>query len=205
MGLSEAELADADFVLVAGAAFLEVRRLALRDALAKASRESVVLVHCAPWSVTELASTLRRTERVVGFSVAGDLDRVALVEVAVGLNSDPATLEPAQSLFRRLGKQSLQVGDGSGLVLGRLLALAIDEALAISHDCGLSFDQVDQLAVEALGFPRGPLAWADLLGLDTVLQTLRNLHQDYGDGRYRAAIRLRRHVQAGRPLRASLA
>jgi 3-hydroxybutyryl-CoA dehydrogenase len=170
----------------------------LRNALEKAAAEAPVLAHCAPYTVTEIGSTLRRTERVAGFAIVGDPAASELVEVAGGLNSDRAAVEAALAFFRALGRRPVRVGDGPGMVLARVLGVAINEAAALLDDGLGSPAQIDAAVVQGAGFPRGPLEWADRLGLDVVFQTLRTLQQDYGEERYRPAIRLRRLVQAGR-------
>jgi 3-hydroxybutyryl-CoA dehydrogenase len=158
----------------------------------------VVLAHCAPYTVTEVASTLRRTERVVGFAVTGDPLETKLVEVAGGLNSDEVSVLAALPFFKALGKEPIRVGDGPGMVLARVLSMIINEAAAALDDGVASAEDIDTAMKLGVAYPLGPLEWADRLGLDVVYQTVRTLQQDYGDDRYRPAIRLRRLVQAGR-------
>jgi 3-hydroxybutyryl-CoA dehydrogenase len=104
----------------------------------------------------------------------------------------------ALSFFEALGKEPIRVGDGPGMVLARVLSMIINEAAVALDDGVASAEDIDTAMKLGVAYPLGPLEWADRLGLDVVYQTVRTLQQDYGDDRYRPAIRLRRLVQAGR-------
>jgi 3-hydroxybutyryl-CoA dehydrogenase len=184
-------------VIVAGLGPLEVRRLGLRNALEQARASQLVLAHCAPYTVAETASTLRHTERVVGFAITGDPAEARLVEIAAGLNAEPSAMRAALELFQALGKEPVQVGDGPGMILTRVVSMLTNEAAAALDDQVASAEDIDTAMKLGVAYPHGPLEWADQLGLDLVLQAVRTLQQDYGDDHYRPAIRLRRLVQAG--------
>jgi 3-hydroxybutyryl-CoA dehydrogenase len=201
-GAAGLELADdprpARLIVLASEGYLEVRRLALRNALDQAHSDAMVLAHCVPYTVTEIASTLRRTECVAGFAVVGNPTRTVLVEIAGGVNSDDAAVAAGMAFFGALGKEAVRVGDGPGMVFGRILSMIANEAASALDDGVASAEDIDTALKLGVAYPRGPLEWADELGLDFVLQTVRTLQADYGEDRYRPAIRLRRLVQAGR-------
>jgi 3-hydroxybutyryl-CoA dehydrogenase len=190
-----AQPGEADLVVLAFDGFLEVRRLELRKALEQA-RGVPIVAHCAPWTVTEIASTLRGVGDVAGFAVSATAGR-PVVELAAGLNSEPRAIGAALGLFKRLNWPAEVVGDGPGLVAGRLLSVMANEALVQVESGAETPAAADAIFRTELGYGFGPLAWADGAGLDYVLQTLRALHADYGDDRYRPAVSLRRRVQAG--------
>ena len=190
--------AIAAMVVVASVGQLEARRLALRNALEQAPAAACVLAHCAPWTVTEIASTLRRTERVVGLTVLASFAQADVVEVAGGENSAADAVGQAQAFLSALGKTAVRVGDGPGMIGLRVVSMLANEAAAALDDKVASPGDIDLAMKLGVAYPRGPLKWADALGLDVVLQTIRTLQQDYGDDRYRPAVRLRRLVQAGR-------
>jgi 3-hydroxybutyryl-CoA dehydrogenase len=118
--------------------------------------------------------------------------------VAGGLNSDETSVDVALAFFRAVGKEPVRVGDGPGMVLARVLSMIINEAAAALDDGVAAPEDIDTAMKLGVAYPLGPLEWADELGLDVVYQTVRTLQQDYGDDRYRPAVRLRRLVQAGR-------
>ncbi|MCC7105120.1 MAG: 3-hydroxybutyryl-CoA dehydrogenase [Chloroflexi bacterium] len=190
---------EASLVVAVETGHLEARRLGLQCALEQATGSAPVLVYSAPWSVTEIASTLPNTGQVVGFSMVGSLAEAGVVEVAGGLNTEPSAVGRAARLLARLGKETAIVGDGPGMVSLRIVAMLANEAAAALHESlARSPADVDLAMRLGVAYPRGPLAWADEIGVDHVLQTVRVLQQDYGADCYRPAIPLRRYAQAGR-------
>ena len=192
------QIGRAHLVVVAGSGPVEVRRLGVRDALRQAAEDAVVLAHCAPYTVTEVASFQRRTERVAGFGILGEPAEARLVEVAGGLNSGEAAVQVGLDFFDALGKEAVRVGDGPGMILLRVVSMLANEAAAALDDRVATAEDIDTAMKLGVNYPHGPLEWAERLGLDVVFQTIRTLQQDYGDDRYRPAVRLRRLVQAGR-------
>jgi 3-hydroxybutyryl-CoA dehydrogenase len=134
----------------------------------------------------------------VGFHVLGPLAQSSLVELTRGESSSPVAATRAERLFAALGKHVAWVGDAPGLVLGRIVCQVINEsAFALGEGVGSAQD-IDTGMVLGLSHPRGPLEWADAIGLDHVLTVLRALYEEYGEERYRPAPALRGLVQAGR-------
>ncbi len=134
----------------------------------------------------------------VGFHAFAPLRRTKIVELTRGERSSPAAVARAERFFGALGKHTVWVGDGPGLVLGRIVCQVINEcSFALGGGVGSAKD-IDTGMTLGLAHPRGPLEWADEIGLDTVLETLDGLWQEYRQERYRAAPALRRLVQWGR-------
>ena len=192
-----ADLPSAGLIVVAASGYLEVRRLALRNALEQRSERAIVLAHCAPWTATEVTSTLRRPESVAAFAITGDPTETRLVEVAGGLLTGEAAVETGLAFFAALGKEPVRVGDGPGMIFARIVSALANEAAFALDDGVASAEDIDTAMKLGVAYPLGPLEWADRLGLDLVYQTIRTLQQDYGDDRYRPAIRLRRLNQGG--------
>jgi len=134
----------------------------------------------------------------VGFHLLPPFDGCELVELTKGPGSSPTVVARAEQLFRALGKHTVWVEDCPGLVLGRIVCQLINEAaFALGEGVGSAKD-IDTGMVLGLNHPRGPLEWADLIGLDHVLAVLEALHREYGEERYRPAPLLRRLVRQGR-------
>jgi 3-hydroxybutyryl-CoA dehydrogenase len=188
---------EAGLMVVAGLGPLEVRRLAIRTALEQAAEGALLLAHCAPHSVTEVTSTLKRPEVAAGFAIGGDPREAKMVEVAGGLRSSQEAVEAGLAFFTALGKEAVHVGDGPGMILARVVSMLANEAASALEDGVASAQDIDTAMKLGVAYPFGPLEWADRLGLDLVYQTVRTLQQDYGDDRYRPAVRLRRLAQAG--------
>jgi 3-hydroxybutyryl-CoA dehydrogenase len=139
----------------------------------------------------------------VGFHVLGPLAQASSVELTRSESSSPLAAARAERFLAALGKHVEWVGDAPGLVLGRIVCQVINEcAFALGEGVGEARD-IDTGMVLGLSYPRGPLEWADEIGLDRVLEILLALYGEYREERYRPAPTLRRLVQAGRLGRAS--
>jgi 3-hydroxybutyryl-CoA dehydrogenase len=139
----------------------------------------------------------------VGFHVLAPLEHAGLVELTRNESSSPLAAARAERFFAALGMHVAWVADAPGLVLGRIVCQVINEcAFALGEGVGGAQD-IDTGMVLGLSHPRGPLAWADTIGLDHVLTVLESLCDEYREERYRPAPALRRLVQAGRLGRAS--
>jgi 3-hydroxybutyryl-CoA dehydrogenase len=133
----------------------------------------------------------------VGFHVLAPLEHAGLVELTRNEGSSPLAAARAERFFAALGMHVAWVADAPGLVLGRIVCQMINEcAFALGEGVGGAQD-IDTGMVLGLSHPRGPLAWADTIGLDHVLTVLESLCDEYREERYRPAPALRRLVQAG--------
>jgi 3-hydroxybutyryl-CoA dehydrogenase len=139
----------------------------------------------------------------IGFHVLGPLTQAGLVELTRQESSSPLAIERAERFFTLLGKHVARVGDAPGLVLGRIVCQLINEsAFSLGEGVGSAQD-IDTGMVLGLNHPRGPLEWADEIGLDRVLGTLQALSDEYREERYRPAPALRALVAAGKLGRAT--
>ncbi|HEX4483585.1 MAG TPA: 3-hydroxyacyl-CoA dehydrogenase [Solirubrobacteraceae bacterium] len=134
----------------------------------------------------------------VGFHMLAPFESAKLVELTRSDSSSPQTAARAERFFESLGKHVAWVGDAPGLVLGRIVCQVINEcAFAYGERVGSASD-IDTGMTLGLSYPRGPLAWADTIGLDNVLALLEALSDEYREERYRPAPALRRLVTAGK-------
>jgi 3-hydroxybutyryl-CoA dehydrogenase len=134
----------------------------------------------------------------VGFHVLPPLDKARLVELTRGASTPRSAAEAIEHLFATLGKHTAWVADAPGLVLGRMLSQVINEcAFALGEGVGSAAD-IDAGMIHGLNYPRGPLAWADEIGLDHVLMILDALYEERREERYRTAPALRELGLAGR-------
>jgi 3-hydroxybutyryl-CoA dehydrogenase len=169
------------------------------SAAAAAERGAARMVLCAHGSL----STLDPAGSAVGFHVLPSFGRAGLVELTRSETSSPLAAERAERLLAALGKHVAWVGDAPGLVLGRIVCQVINEsAFALGEGVGEAAD-IDTGMLLGLSHPRGPLEWADAIGLDHVVAVLGALQREYGEERYRTAPALRRLLGAGRTGRAA--
>ncbi len=162
-------------------------------------RGAARMVLCARGSL----SSLDPAGSAVGFHVLPSFEQARLVELTRSETSSPLAAERAERLLAALGKHVAWVGDAPGLVLGRIVCQVINEsAFALGEGVGEAED-IDTGMLLGLSHPRGPLEWADAVGLEHVLSVLDALRREYGEERYRAAPALRQRVAAGRTGRAA--
>ncbi len=134
----------------------------------------------------------------VGFHVLPPFEQTRLVELTRSETSSPVAAARAERFFAALGKHTAWVGDAPGLVLGRIVCQVINEsAFALGEGVG-SAEDIDTGMTLGMNHPRGPLSWADRIGLDHVLNVLEALCEEYREERYRPAPALRRLVLAER-------
>jgi 3-hydroxybutyryl-CoA dehydrogenase len=192
------EVAGADLVIENVVEKWPVKEVVFRD-LGRVCRPDCVLAsNTSAISVTRSASVVPRPERVLGMHFMNPVPLIATVEVIRGEHTSAQTLEIALGLLARMGKAGVVVGDAPGFVSNRVLMLTINEAIWLIQDGVSTPDDVDRIFRECMGHRMGPLATADLIGLDTILYSLEALQEQFGDPKFRPCPLLRRMVDAGR-------
>ncbi len=160
--------------------------------------ETIVATNTSSISITELAAAVPRPERFVGMHFMNPVPVMQLVEVIRGLETSERTVETVHGLCRRLGKEPVDVADYPGFVSNRILMPMINEAVFCLMEGVADAAAIDTVMKLGMNHPMGPLALADLIGLDTCLSIMRVLHRDLGDDKYRPCPLLARYVAAGR-------
>jgi 3-hydroxybutyryl-CoA dehydrogenase len=158
---------------------------------------SIIVAACLRFSATQMASWIKKPERLVGFATFYPLKDRKLVELSTGLRTAEPSLAQAEQLFKSLGKDSVRVKDAPGLTFPRILSLIINEAARSLEEGVASADEIDVAMRLGVNYPQGPLKWADQIGLDEVLAVLEGLQRETGDDRYRPASLLKKLVIAG--------
>ena len=147
--------------------------------------------------ITRLAAYTKRPEKVIGMHFMNPVPVMKLVEVVRGLATDDATAEAVVKLAEDLGKTPVVVNDSPGFVSNRVLMPMINEAVYCLHEGVAEAEAIDQIMKLGMNHPIGPLALADLIGLDVCLFILEVLHNDLGEDKYRPCPLLRKYVDAG--------
>jgi 3-hydroxybutyryl-CoA dehydrogenase len=149
-------------------------------------------------SVTRLAATTKRPGRVLGLHFFNPVPVMKLVEVVVGAETLPETIEKASQLASSLGKTAIRVNDYPGFVSNRLLMPMINEAVYAVMEGVAEPQAVDGVMKLGMNHPMGPLELADMIGLDVCLDIMKVLHDGFHDSKYRPCPLLERMVYAGR-------
>lgn len=159
---------------------------------------TVLASNTSSLSISRLAAATGRPERVVGLHFFNPVPVMRLVEVVRGLRTASATVATVVGLAERLGKTPVVVNDSPGFVVNRILMPLINEAIFALMEGVAEREAIDAAATLGLNHPLGPLALADLIGLDVCLAVLETLHTELGEDKYRPCPLLRRMVAAGR-------
>ncbi len=187
----------ADFVVEAVTENLDVKSRIFGDLDEIARPETILASNTSSISITSLGAATGRAERVIGMHFMNPVPMMELVEVISGRDTSPGTLDRTAGLARRMGKTPVQVNDSPGFVSNRVLIPMINEAAFCLMEGVATAEAVDSIMKLGMSHPLGPLALADLIGLDVCVNIMEVLHRGLGDSKYRPCPLLVEMVESG--------
>jgi len=190
-------LAEAGLVIEAVVERLEIKTRVLEELDRMCPPETILASNTSSISITRLAAATGRPDRVIGMHFMNPVPLMKLVEVIRGLQTEQATYDAVEAVARRMGKTPVEVHDAPGFVSNRVLMPMINEAIFCLHEGVGTAAAIDEVMKLGMNHPMGPLALADLIGLDVCLDILRVLQQGFGDPKYRPCPLLVKLVDAG--------
>lgn len=190
-------LRTCDFIIEAATENEALKAKILKQVEDLAKPEAILATNTSSISITKLAAATKRPERFIGVHFFNPVPVMALVELIRGLQTDEATVLAASELVKRLRKTPIVVKNSPGFIVNRLLCPMLNEA-AFAYSEGLaSAQEIDDAMKLGCNHPIGPLALADLIGLDVVLAVMEVFYRDFNDPKYRPAPLLKEMVAAG--------
>jgi len=191
------DMIRADFVVEA-ATENEALKLNIFEELDETCKEEIILSsNTSSISITKIGAVTKRPDKVIGMHFMNPVPVMKLVEIIKGLATSDETFEDTRDLSLRMGKTPVPANDFPGFVANRILMPMINEAVYALFEGVGEVEDIDQIMKLGMNHPMGPLALADLIGLDTCLAILDVLHKGLGDSKYRACPLLRKYVDAG--------
>jgi 3-hydroxybutyryl-CoA dehydrogenase len=191
------EMADVDFAVEA-ATEQETLKLNIFKELDQVCRKEIILSsNTSSISITKIASATQRPSQVIGMHFMNPVPVMQLVEIIRGLQTSQETFNTVKSLTEKMGKTPVEANDFPGFISNRILMPMINEAIYTLFEGVGTPEAIDTVMKLGMNHPMGPLALADLIGLDTCLAIMEVLYKGFGDSKYRPCPLLRKYVDAG--------
>ena len=191
------DVKDANFVVEAVFEDFEVKKNILKELDKLLAPEAILTTNTSSISVTRLAALTERPSRFMGMHFMNPVPLMALVELIKGIATSTDTFEQVKSLTEKMGKTPVEANDFPGIISNRILIPMINEAVfALMEGVGTP-DAIDTVMKLGMNHPMGPLALADLIGLDVCLNIMEVLYDGFRDSKYRPCPLLRKMVDAG--------
>ncbi len=191
------DLAACDYVIEAATENEALKVKILKDLDASLKPETIIATNTSSISITQLAAATKRPDRFVGMHFFNPVPMMALVELIRGLATSDATIATAQNLAKALGKTPITVKNSPGFVVNRILCPMINEAIFCLQEGLATAEDIDAGMKLGTNQPIGPLALADMIGLDVMIAVMNVFYEGFNDPKYRPAPLLKEMVAAG--------
>jgi 3-hydroxybutyryl-CoA dehydrogenase len=190
-------MADRGLVVEAASENIDVKLQIFSKLHTICGKSAILASNTSSLSLTRIAAASGRADRVIGMHFFNPVPLMALVEVIRALQTSDETYAAVDALARDLGKTPISVKDSPGFVVNRMLVPMINEAAFILYEGLAKAEDIDAAMKLGAAHPMGPLALADMIGLDVCLWVMDVLHQEFGDSKFRPCPLLKQKVDAG--------
>ena len=191
------DLSECDVVIEAATENIDLKIAVFGQLDELCKSDAILASNTSSLSITRLAAATRRPERVIGLHFFNPVPIMKLVEIVRALQTSDETFTEMDTLTRQLGKEPVSVQDSPGFVVNRMLVPMINEAIFVLHEGLASAEEIDTAMKLGANHPIGPLALADMIGVDVCLFVMEILHNDFADSKFRPCPLLKKMVNAG--------
>lgn len=191
------DLKDCDLIIEAISEDMNVKRETFKKLDEICKEDTILATNTSSLSITEIASSTNRPDKVIGMHFFNPVPVMKLVEIIKGIGTSEEVKNKIIELSKDLGKTPVEVEEAPGFVVNRILIPMINEAVGILADGVATAEDIDEAMKLGANHPIGPLALGDLVGLDVCLAIMEVLYSEFGDSKYRPHPLLRKMVRAG--------
>ncbi len=189
------DVSDCDLIIEAISEDMVIKKQTFKKLDGVCKEDAIFATNTSSLSITEIANSTNRPDRVIGMHFFNPVPIMKLVEIIKGLATSDATMDKVMELSKTVGKTPVLVEEAPGFVVNRILIPMINEAVGIFADGVASAEDIDESMKLGANHPMGPLALGDLVGLDVCLAIMDVLYEEFGDSKYRAHPLLRKMVR----------
>ena len=189
------DVSDCDLIIEAISEDMDIKKQTFKKLDGVCKGETILATNTSSLSITEIANSTNRPDRVIGMHFFNPVPIMKLVEVIKGLATSDETMDKIMELSKTVGKTPVLVEEAPGFVVNRILIPMINEAVGIFADGVASASDIDEAMKLGANHPMGPLALGDLVGLDVCLAIMDVLYEEFGDSKYRAHPLMRKMVR----------
>lgn len=191
------DIKDVDFVIESVFESMAVKKDVYGKLAAILPDDIIVATNTSSLCITEIAAIYKKPEKVIGMHFFNPAMVMKLIEVIPCLQTSQETIDTVMELAQAIGKKPIKVKEGPGFVVNRILSPGMNEAAFIYHEGLASVEDIDMAMKLGAGWPMGPLALCDMVGVDIALEVCNVLYEETGDPKYRPAPPLKQMVRAG--------
>jgi len=189
---------DCDLVIEAAVEIMEIKKSIFQELDSICKPECILASNTSALSITEIAAATGRADRVIGMHFFNPVPAMKLVELIRGASTSQATFDKIKDISVQMGKAPVEINEAPGFVVNRLLIPMLNEAMYALMEGVANAEDIDTSMKFGAGHPMGPLALADMIGLDICLKIMETLHKEFGDSKYRPCPLLIKMVRAGK-------
>jgi 3-hydroxybutyryl-CoA dehydrogenase len=193
-----AEAKDCDIVIEAAVEVMDIKKAIFKELDGICKPECILASNTSALSITEIGAATCRADKVIGMHFFNPVPAMKLVEIIKGASTSQETFDFTKDLSIGLGKSPVEINEAPGFVVNRLLIPMLNEGMYCVMEGVANAEDVDTSMKFGAGHPMGPLALADMIGLDICLAIMQTLHREFGDDKYRPCPLLVKMVRAGK-------